>query len=44
VFLARNGVYVRPPKWELYLAMIQIAERKLDRSGLAKLFRSLPEG
>jgi death-on-curing protein len=43
VFLARNGVYVRPPKWELYLAMIQIAERKLDKPGLTRLFRSLAE-
>lgn len=43
VFLARNGVYVRPPKWELYLAMIQVAEKQLDKAGLARLFRSLVE-
>jgi death-on-curing protein len=39
VFLARNGVYAQPPKWELYLAMIQIAEKKLDKAGLAEIFR-----
>jgi len=26
VFLAQNGVYVRPAEWELYTAMIDVAE------------------
>jgi death-on-curing protein len=39
VFLARNGVYVQPSKWELYTAMIQIAEKKLSKAGLAAIFR-----
>ena len=43
VFLARNGVYVSPPKWGLYLAMIDIAEKKLDKAGLAALFRRAAE-
>jgi death-on-curing protein len=43
VFLARNGVYARPGKWELYLAMIQIAEKKLTKADLAVLFRKLAE-
>jgi death-on-curing protein len=44
VFLARNGVYARLPKWELYNAMIEIAEKKLDKAGLAALFRKAAEG
>ena len=40
VFLARNGVYVRPSKEKLYLAMIEIAEKRLDKTGLAALFRN----
>jgi death-on-curing protein len=43
VFLARNAAYTIPPKWELYLAMIQIAEKKLDKTRLAAFFRSWSE-
>jgi death-on-curing protein len=43
VFLARNGVYARPPKWELYLAMIDVAEKKLTKTELAVIFRSAAE-
>jgi death-on-curing protein len=39
VFLARNGVYARPATWELYLAMIAVAEKKQNKSDLAALFR-----
>ena len=39
VFLARNGVYVRPATWELYQAMIDVAEKKKNKSDLAALFR-----
>lgn len=31
VFLARNGVYAMPPKWELYLGMIDVAEKRRPR-------------
>ncbi len=41
VFLARNGVYAQPPKWELYVAMIAIAKKELDKKGLAEIFRKL---
>ncbi len=41
VFLARNGVYVRPATWELYSAMIDVAEKKKNKADLAKLFRNL---
>ncbi len=41
VFLARNGAYVQPPKWELYLAMIQVAEKKMRKQDLARLLRDL---
>jgi death-on-curing protein len=40
VFLAMNGVYAQPGKWELYLAMIKVAEKKLNKTGLAAIFRS----
>jgi death-on-curing protein len=43
VFLARNGVYAQPPKWELYTAMIKIAEKRLDKNGLAAIFRKAAE-
>lgn len=43
VFLARNGLYAQPPKWELYLAMIAIAQKQLDKAGLAAIFRKLAE-
>lgn len=39
VFLARNGVYAQPSKWELYVAMIQIAEKKLTKLELGEIFR-----
>ncbi|MBC8094669.1 MAG: type II toxin-antitoxin system death-on-curing family toxin [Akkermansiaceae bacterium] len=39
VFLARNGVYAQPAKWELYLAMIDIAEKNKTKSDLAEIFR-----
>jgi death-on-curing protein len=39
VFLARNGVYARPPKWTLYTAMIDVAEKKKNKADLAELFR-----
>jgi len=39
VFLARNGVYAQPPKWGLYLAMIDVAEKKKAKADLAELFR-----
>ena len=38
VFLARNGVYAQPAKWELYLAMIDVAEKKKTKADLAKIF------
>jgi len=39
VFLARNGMYAQPAKWQLYLAMIDIAEKKLTKADLASIFR-----
>jgi len=39
VFLARNGVYVRPATWDLYSAMIDVAQKKKNKSDLAELFR-----
>jgi death-on-curing protein len=39
VFLARNGAYALPPKWELYLAMIGVAEHKLTKADLAAVLR-----
>ena len=39
VFLAMNGVYVKPPTWELYSAMIDIAEKKKTKTDLAEIFR-----
>lgn len=39
VFLALNGVYTQPPKWELYLAMIDVAQKKPTKSDLAAIFR-----
>lgn len=39
VFLARNGVYVQPAPWELYLAMIDIAEKRKTKADLAEIFR-----
>ena len=39
VFLARNGVYARPSTWELYSAMIDVAEKKKTKADLAEMFR-----
>lgn len=39
VFLARNGVYAQPPKWELYCAMIDVAQKKKSKADLADIFR-----
>jgi len=39
VFLAKNGLYAQPGKWDLYLAMIQVAEKKMNKHGLSAIFR-----
>jgi death-on-curing protein len=39
VFLVRNGAYVQPAPWELYLAMIDLAEKKKTKLDIAELFR-----
>lgn len=39
-FLRLNGYRVRDPDGGLYQAMIAIANRQLDRDGLAEVFRS----
>ena len=39
VFLALNGVYVQPAPWELYLAMIDVAEKKKTKADIAEIFR-----
>ena len=39
VFLARNGVYAQPARWELYTAMIDVAEKKKTKADLAEIFR-----
>lgn len=39
VFLAMNGVYARPSTLDVYKAMIQIAERKMTKDDLARIFR-----
>jgi death-on-curing protein len=39
VFLARNGVYAQPSRWELYTAMIDVAEKKKTKMDLAEIFR-----
>ena len=39
VFLARNGAYVTPAAWELYTAMIDVAEKKKNKADLAEIFR-----
>ena len=41
VFLEMNGISIRDPKGKLYDAMIHIAERKMDKDGLAEVLRSL---
>jgi len=43
VFLARNGVYAQPSKWELYLAMIDVAEKRKNKTDLADIFRKCAE-
>jgi death-on-curing protein len=40
VFLARNGVYVQPATWDLYSAMIDVAEKKKSKADLAEIFRN----
>lgn len=40
VFLARNGLYVQPAPWELYSAMIDVAEKKKNKGDLAEIFRN----
>jgi death on curing protein len=41
VFLDLNGVELRDPEGRLYDAMIAIADRRMDKSGLAALLREL---
>ena len=41
VFLDLNGVWVEDPKGRLYEALIALAERRLDKDGLARLLREL---
>jgi death-on-curing protein len=41
VFLDLNGVTVLDPRERLYDAMIAVAERRMDKDGLAELFREL---
>ena len=43
VFLARNGVYARPPTLTLYLAMIDVAEKRKTQADLAEIFRKCAE-
>ncbi|HTV39009.1 MAG TPA: type II toxin-antitoxin system death-on-curing family toxin [Candidatus Sulfotelmatobacter sp.] len=40
VFLAMNGVYAQPPTWDLYTAMIDVAEKKKTKNDLAGIFRN----
>lgn len=40
-FLAENGYPKKPDQDRLYDAMIGIAERRLDKAGLANVFREL---
>jgi death-on-curing protein len=39
IFLAKNGVYAQPATWELYSAMIDVAEKKKNKVDLAVIFR-----
>ncbi len=41
VFLDLNGMMVSDPEGLLYQAMIDIAERTMDKGGLADLLRTL---
>lgn len=43
VFLAKNGFYAQPAPWELYSAMIDVAEKKMNKAGLAEIFRKRAE-
>jgi len=43
VFLAMNGVYTQPPKWELYLAMIDVAQKRKTKADLAAIFSKCAE-
>jgi death-on-curing protein len=43
VFLDLNGVALADPEGRLYDAMIAIAERRLDKAGLAAVLRELAE-
>jgi death on curing protein len=36
-----NGVEIADPKGRLYDAMISMAERRLDKAGMARLLREL---
>lgn len=38
-FLAANGIVADHPTGEFYDAMIAIAEKRLDKAGLAEVFR-----
>jgi death-on-curing protein len=38
-FLAENGFVAAKPSDEFYAAMIAIAEKRLDKAGLAAVFR-----
>ncbi len=39
VFLAKNGIYTMPATWELYNAMIDVAEKKKNKADVAEIFR-----
>ena len=39
IFLVRNGLYAQPAKWELYLAMIDVAKKQKTKADLAEIFR-----
>jgi len=41
IFLARNGVYVRPPQLQMHQAMLDIANKLVTKSDIANLFRQL---
>jgi len=39
IFLARNGVYAQPARWELYTTMIDVAKKTKTKADLAEVFR-----
>jgi prophage maintenance system killer protein len=41
VFLDWHDIEIEDPEEELYSAMIDLAKKKLDKNGLAKLFKDL---